>query len=150
MRGGVSAGFKAQPVYKAKGPLPGRKRRNGFLGNQKCLCLRLRHTEGSVPEPCSRCIQCPLEYAAAHSCGQDSSEGSTSPREHLSVFLRHRDSGGRLSFVFLFWSETSCPSKLYSCSGSQLPPSPSFLAQERFWYTNWHNREEFELFITFF
>lgn len=30
----MSAGFKAQPVYKAKGPLPGRKQRNGFLGNR--------------------------------------------------------------------------------------------------------------------
>lgn len=29
----MSAGFQVQPVCKAKGPLPGRKQRDGFLGN---------------------------------------------------------------------------------------------------------------------
>lgn len=110
------------------------KQRDSFLGNRAVRVFESKGRREECPRAPSPVLQSfvHLEYAPTCPCAQGSSEDSFSPQGALSMsFLRHRDSRGQPFPVFLFWSETSCPSKLYPCSGSQLPssrpPSLSFL-----------------------
>lgn len=75
-------------------------------------------------------------------------------KEYLpSLFLRqtlgfHRTAFPLFGFVFLFFRETSCPAKLYSCAGSELPPFLNFppIPTESLVY-NWYSPAELELCI---
>lgn len=73
----VSAGLKAQPVYKAEGPLPGRKQGNGVLGNWT-VCLRLKAEGRKCPLSTSCAVfSCPLAICFYISLCPGASEDSS-------------------------------------------------------------------------